>query len=65
VVSCVARQLVLKRRTAEELECFEDVFGHRPIMAGFYALGEVAPIGQGGRAGFHNETLTAAALAEV
>ncbi len=65
VVSCVARQLVLKQRTAEELECFEDVFGHRPTMAGFYALGEVAPTSQGGRAGFHNETLTAAALAEV
>jgi hypothetical protein len=65
VVSCVARQLVLKRRTAEELECFEEVFGCRPTTAGFYALGEVAPIAAQGGAGFHNETLTVAAFAEV
>jgi hypothetical protein len=65
VVSCVARQLVLKQRTAEELECFEEVFGCRTTMAGFYALGEVAPIEPHGGAHFHNETLTAAALAEV
>lgn len=65
VVSCVARQLVLKQRTAEELECFEEVFGCLPTAAGFYALGEVAPIEAEGRSGFHNETLTAAALAEV
>jgi len=64
VVSCVARQLVLKERTAEELECFEEVFGNRPTLAGFYALGEIAPIERGGRADFHNETLTAVALAE-
>jgi hypothetical protein len=65
VASCVARQLVLKQRTAEELECFEDVFASRPTMAGFYALGEVAPIEPNGRAHFHNETLTVAAFAEV
>ena len=65
VVSCVARQLVLKQRTAEELECFEEVFGFEPRAAGFYALGEVAPIEAQGCSGFHNETLTAAALVEV
>jgi hypothetical protein len=65
VVSCVARQLVLKHRAAEELECFGDVFASRPAIAGFYALGEVAPIARNGRACFHNETLTVAAFAEI
>jgi hypothetical protein len=65
VVSCAARRLILRDRTAEELEGFASVFESRPVMAGFYALGEVAPTAKGGRAEFHNETLTAAALTEV
>lgn len=65
VVSCVARKLVLNQRTAEELECFDEVFPQRPETAGFYALGEIATLGSDDHADFHNETLTAAALAEV
>lgn len=65
VVSCAARQMVLKQRTPEELEAFDEVFAPRPPMAGFYALGEVAPLERGSPAHFHNETLTAAALTEI
>jgi hypothetical protein len=65
VVSCVARQLVLKQRACEELESFHEVFEVPPAVAGFYALGEVVPVEVNGRAHFQNETLTVAALAEI
>ena len=41
--SCVARKMVLGRRTNEEIDEIKKVFGNTPII-GFYTYGEIGPI---------------------
>ena len=42
--SCVARKMVLGRRTNEEINCVKKVFGKDIPIIGFYTYGEIGPI---------------------
>jgi hypothetical protein len=42
--SCVARKMVLGRRTNEEINCVKQVFGKDVPIIGFYTYGEIGPI---------------------
>lgn len=65
LISCVARKLVLKQRTEEEVEAAAKVFGEKTHLTGFYSYGEIAPFGVGGRCELHNQTMTITTLSEV
>lgn len=64
-VSCVGRRIVLGQRIEEELEGVRSVFGPRPVIAGFYSYGELAPTGGAGACQLHNQTMTITSIAEV
>lgn len=64
-VSCVGRRIVLGQRIEEELEGVRSVFGSRPVIAGFYSYGELAPTGEAGACQLHNQTMTITSIAEV
>jgi hypothetical protein len=64
LISCVARRMVLKQRTDEELEAVRDTLGSRPVMTGFYSYGEIAPFGLGSRSELHNQTMTITTFSE-
>ena len=42
--SCVARKMVLDRRTNEEIKAVKQVFGNYVPIIGFYTYGEIGPI---------------------
>ncbi len=42
--SCVARKMVLDRRTNEEIKAVKQVFGNSVPIIGFYTYGEIGPI---------------------
>lgn len=44
IFSCVARKMVLGRRTNEEINCVKQVFGKDVPIIGFYTYGEIGPI---------------------
>ena len=63
--SCMARKIVLGRRTNEEIRAAQEVFGAAVPMAGFYTYGEIANCGQRRPiCRFHNETATFLAIRE-
>lgn len=63
--SCMARKIVLGRRTNEEIRVAQEVFGADVPMAGFYTYGEIANCGQRRPiCRFHNETATFLAIRE-
>ena len=63
--SCMARKIVLGRRTNEEIRAAQEVFGDDVPMAGFYTYGEIANCGQRRPiCRFHNETATFLAIRE-
>ena len=64
-VSCVGRRIVLGQRIEEELEGVRTAFGPRPVIAGFYSYGELAPTGEAGACQLHNQTMTITSIAEV
>lgn len=57
VYSCMARKIVLGRRTGEELERIKAVVGNTVPIVGFYTYGEYCPV-KGRQNCFHNETVT-------
>lgn len=63
-VSCVGRRIVLGQRTEEELECVRDTFGTKPVIAGFYSYGELAPRDEGHLCQLHNQTMTITSIRE-
>lgn len=65
LVSCVARKLVLKQRTEEEVEAVSHVFGPNTVLTGFYSYGEIAPFAAGSRCELHNQTMTITTLSET
>ncbi len=65
LVSCVGRKLVLKQRVEEEVEAVREVLGGRPMLTGFYSLGEISPFTQAARCELHNQTMTVTTLAEI
>ncbi len=63
--SCMARRVVLGRRTSREIEAAREVFGQSVPMVGFYTYGEIANCGDvSPMCRFHNETATFLALRE-
>lgn len=57
-ISCMARKIVLGRRTGEEVERVSRELGaHVPVL-GFYSYGEFCPTRRGGPSLLHNETAT-------
>ncbi|MFZ1984322.1 MAG: FIST N-terminal domain-containing protein [Desulfatitalea sp.] len=60
--SCMARRIVLGRRTEEEIERIQAQFGHQVPIIGFYSYGEFCPVGPGAPNYLHNETITLSVL---
>ncbi len=58
LVSCIGRKLILDRRTEEEVEAVNDVFGGHTMLTGFYSYGEISPLVPGGECLLHNQTMT-------
>lgn len=58
LISCFARQLVLKQRTEEELEGVGEIIGPDTVLTGFYSYGEISPFRKGEKAELHNQTMT-------
>ena len=63
--SCMARKVVLGRRTNKEITAAQEVFGDDVPLIGFYTYGEIANCGEKApMCRFHNETATFLALRE-
>ena len=60
--SCMARKIVLGRRTEEEIDRVRAEFGRQVPMIGFYSYGEFCPIGPAACNYLHNETITLSVL---
>ncbi|HWP95252.1 MAG TPA: FIST N-terminal domain-containing protein [Syntrophomonadaceae bacterium] len=65
LISCVARKLVLRQRTEEEVEGVQQVLGGKTLLTGFYSYGEICPHKTGAKSEFHNQTMTITTLSEV
>jgi len=64
MISCVGRKIVLGPRIEEETESVVEVFGNKPVYAGFYSNGEISPLIQSAICSLHNQTMTITAYAE-
>lgn len=64
LVNCVARKLVFRQRSEEEIEAVRDVFGPSTVITGFYSYGEIAPFIPGVASELHNQTMTITTLRE-
>ena len=60
--SCMARKIVLGRRTEEEIERVQTEFDSRIPIIGFYTYGEFCPAGCAARNYLHNESITLSAI---
>ena len=56
--SCMARKIVLGRRTHEEIDRIRRVFGPSVPILGFYTYGEYCRMRCSGPSYLHNETVT-------
>ena len=56
VFSCAARKMLLGTRTSKELDLVRSRLGDHVPVCGFYAFGEIAPVGSAEISRFHNET---------
>jgi len=56
--SCMARRILLGRRTNEETTRVSSVVGKSVTVTGFYTYGEYCPAKRGGECVIHNETAT-------
>jgi hypothetical protein len=60
--SCATRRFLLGTRTGREVEVVRGALGAATPVAGFYCLGEIAPIVAGEVSQFHNATMVAVLL---
>lgn len=60
--SCMARKIVLGRRTRDEVEAVRKTCGTSLPLMGFYTYGEFCPVRCGGPSLFHNETATVSVI---
>jgi len=60
--SCMARKIILGRRTREELQIVRDIIGPDIPTIGFYTYGEFCPLRPGGCSYLHNETVTVSVI---
>ena len=56
VISCAARKWLLGTRTGSEIDQVRSKLGDDVPVVGFYAFGEIAPLGTERDIRFHNET---------
>lgn len=56
VASCAVRNFLLGTRTKGEIERIRSGLGKDVPVSGFYAFGEIAPLGVDATSSFHNET---------
>lgn len=63
-ISCVGRKLVMKQRIEDEMEGVREVLGDKPVIAGFYSYGEIAPFEAGVECTLHNQTMTITTFSE-
>jgi small ligand-binding sensory domain FIST len=64
LVSCVGRKLVMGGRVDEEIEATAEVFSPSTTLTGFYAYGEIGPLGSLADCKLHNQTMTITCLSE-
>jgi hypothetical protein len=62
VYSCATRRFLLGTRTSREIDLMRELVGHSVPIAGFYCLGEFAPLETGEASRFHNATLVSVLL---
>ncbi len=60
--SCMARKIVLGRRTREEVELIRQEVGSQIPILGFYTYGEYCRVRSGGPSYLHNETATVSVI---
>lgn len=60
--SCMARKIVLGRRTREEVDAVRKACGMSLPVMGFYTYGEFCPVQCGQTSLFHNETATVSVI---
>lgn len=60
--SCATRRFLLGTRTGREVDVVRSAIGPATPVAGFYCLGEIAPIVDGDVSQFHNATMVAVLL---
>jgi len=63
--TCMARKIVLGRRTEEGIQRIRGRFGPKVPLIGFYSYGEFCPVVPGSASRLHNETITLTALGAV
>lgn len=56
IASCAVRSFLLGSRTRGEIERIRTGVGQDLPVSGFYAFGEIAPLGLDSTPSFHNET---------
>ena len=64
LVSCIGRKVLLGQRIEEEVEAAASVLGTATPITGFYAYGELSPLGDSFGCELHNQTMTITTLAE-
>ena len=62
VYSCATRRFLLGTRTSREIDLLRDLVGPEVPIAGFYCLGEFAPLAIGDASRFHNATVVSVLL---
>ena len=62
IYSCVTRRFLLGTRAGREIEIVRDILGSATPVAGFYCMGEIAPMPSADVSQFHNATLVAVLL---
>jgi hypothetical protein len=60
--SCVTRRFLLGTRAGREIEQVREELGSDVPVAGFYCVGEIAPMTRAGGSEFHNATMVAVLL---
>jgi hypothetical protein len=62
VYSCVVRRYLLGTRTTREIELVRELVGQQTPVAGFYCMGEIAPLPAEDVSRFHNATMVSLLL---
>ncbi|MBI3565783.1 MAG: FIST C-terminal domain-containing protein [Elusimicrobia bacterium] len=62
--SCIARKMLLKQRTEEEIDGVRDALGEGAALTGFYTYGEIAPLEPETNCALYNHTMSVTVLSE-
>lgn len=64
LVSCVGRQVVLRKRVVDEIDASVRVLGGNQYMMGFYSRGEICPLDRRSCPVYHNQTMTVTTISD-